>query len=260
MQRPSRKGVGLSETEAHDILFQRMMIWSGLTGDCKSLDGNDLDVTQATQQTPLGTPAGSITGVQSIKHIPAARVYVKSTTDSTTAAPVLLYAAYTQKSNGTTITAPTGTGVTAGTYIDLGIMSTPGKVTYTKSQKKVQTGIDKITQLIYVESRSAMIEFNLDQMDDYLLQQLGFNSSVVTAGSSINFQIGQEDVVNLAMVLVYQNKIDGKEIQWYHPSAAFTVTFETSSDSLAIKCSVELIAFQAAGASLLSLVSTTVFH
>jgi hypothetical protein len=138
-------------------------------------------------------------------------------------------------------------------------MSTPGKVTYTKNQKKVQTGIDKITQLIYVESRSASIEFNLDQMDDYLLQQLGFSSSVITAGSSINFQVGQEDVVNMAMVLVYENKIDGKEIQWYHPSAAFTVTFEASADQLAIKCMVELVAFQASGASLLSLVSTTVF-
>lgn len=207
----------------------------------------------------MGDPTGAVTGVQSIRHIPAARVYVKLAPDSTTAAPVNAYAAYSMKSSGQTITCPTGAGVVAGTYIDLGIMSTPGKVTYTKNQKKVQTGIDKITQLIYVESRSAMVEFTLDQMDDYLLQELGFSSSVITAGSSINFQIGQEDVVNMAMVLVYENKIDGKEIQWYHPSAAFTVTFETSAESLVIKCSVEMIAFQAAGASLLSLVSTTVF-
>jgi hypothetical protein len=216
-------------------------------------------VNRNTQQTPLGTPTGSITGVQSIRHIPAARVYVKSTQDSTTATPVNLYSAYAMKSNGATPTAPTGTGVTAGTYVDLGIMSTPGKVTYTKNQKKVQTGIDKITQLIYVESRSAQMEFNLDQMDDYLLQQLGFQSSVITSGSSINFQIGQEDVVYLAMIMVYQNKIDGKEIQWYHPGAAFTVTFETSAEQVVIKCSVELVAFMAAGANTLSLISTTIF-
>lgn len=216
-------------------------------------------VNKNTQQTPLGTPTGAITGVQSIRHIPAARCYVKVTPDSTTAAPVNLYSAYTQKSNGITPTAPTGAGVGAGTYVDLGIMSTPGKVTYTKNQKKIQTGIDKITQLIYVESRSAMLEFNLDQMDDYLLQQLGFVNSVITSGSSINFQIGQEDVVNLALIMVYQNKIDGKEIQWYHPSAAFTVTFETTADQVAIKCSVELIAFLPAGSTILSLVSTTIF-
>lgn len=197
--------------------------------------------------------------MQSIRHIPAARVYVKTAIDSITITNTSLMSAYTQKSNGTTPTAPVGAGITVGTYVDLGIMSTPGKVTYTKNQKKIQTGIDKITQLIYVESRSAMLEFNLDQMDDYLLQQLGFVSSVITAGSSINFQIGQEDVVTLAMIMVYQNKIDGKEIQWYHPAAAFTVTFETSTDQVVIKCSVELTAFTPAGSSILSLVSTTIF-
>lgn len=216
-------------------------------------------VNKNTQQTPLGNPVGSVTGVQSIRFIPAGRVYVKTSPDSVTAAPVNVYAAYTQKSNGATVVAPAGTGVTAGTYLDLGIMSTPGKLTYNKNQKKIQTGIDKITQLIYVESRDASLEFNLDQLDDYILQQLGFSASVITNGSSINFQIGQEDVVTLAMVVVYQNKIDGKEIQWYHPAAAFTVTFDSSADQLSVKCNVELTAYTAAGASLLSLISTTVF-
>jgi hypothetical protein len=216
-------------------------------------------VNKNTQQTPLGNPTGAVTGVQSIKFIPAGRVYLKSAPDSTTATPVNLYAAYTQKSNGQTITAPVGAGVSMGTYVDLGIMNTPGKLTYNKTQKKVQTGIDKITQLIYVESRDANLEFELDQLDDYLLAQLGFAASVITAGSSVNFQIGQEDVVNAAIVIVYQNKIDGKEIQWYHPSAALTVTFNAAADSLTIKVMCEMIAFQAVGASLLSLISTTVF-
>lgn len=216
-------------------------------------------VNRNTQQTPISNPAGAVTGVQSIKHIPAGRVYIKATTDSITATPVNLYAAYPMKSNGVTPVAPVGAGVTAGTYIDLGIMLTPGKLTYNKVQKKIQTGLDKITQLIYVESRDANLEFELTQLDDYILQQLGFTASVITAGSSINFQIGQEDVVNVAMILVYQNKIDGKELQWYHPAAAFTVSFNQSGDELSVKVQAELVAFQAAGATLLSLVSTTVF-
>jgi hypothetical protein len=216
-------------------------------------------INKNTQQSPLTNPAGAQTGLQSIKFIPAGRVYLKTAPDSTTAAPVNVYAAYTQKSNGQTITAPVGTGVTVGSYVDLGIMLTPGKLTYNKVQKKVQTGLDKITQLIYVESRDANLEFELTQLDDYILQQLGFKASVITAGSSINFQVGQEDVVNCALVVVYQNKIDGKEIQWYHPSAALTVTFNQSGDELSVKVMCELIAFTAAGSSLLSLVSTTVF-
>jgi hypothetical protein len=216
-------------------------------------------VNRNTQQSPITNPAGSVTGTQSIKVIPAGRVYIKTSTDSLTATPVNLYAAYTMKSNGATPVAPVGAGVTAGTYIDLGIMLTPGKLTYNKVQKKIQTGLDKITQLIYVESRDANLEFELTQLDDYILQQLGFTASVITAGSSINFQIGQEDVINVAMILVYQNKIDGKEIQWYHPAAAFTVSFNQSGDGLSVKVQAELVAFQAVGASLLSLVSTTVF-
>lgn len=217
-------------------------------------------VNKNTQQTPLGNPVGAVTGVQSIKFIPAGRVYIKTAPDSLTATPVNVYAAYTQKNNGAaTYNAPVGAGVTAGSYVDLGIMLTPGKLTYTKTQKKIQTGLDKITQLIYVESRDANLEFELTQLDDYILQQLGFTASVITAGSSINFQIGQEEVINCAMVCIYQNKLDGKEIQWYHPSAALTVTFNQNGDELSVKVMAELVAFQASGASLLSLVSTTVF-
>ncbi len=216
-------------------------------------------INKNTQQTPLTNPAGAVTGVQSIKFIPAGRVYLKTTPDSTTAAPVQVYAAYTQKSNGATIVAPVGTGVTGGTYVDMGIMLTPGKLTYNKTQKKVQTGLDKITQLVYIESRDASLEFELTQMDDYVMQKLGFIASVITNGSSINFQIGQEEVVNVALVVVYQNKLDGKEIQWYHPNAALTVSFNQNGDELSVKVSCELIAFQASGSSLLSLVSTTIF-
>lgn len=217
-------------------------------------------VNKNTQQTPLGNPSGANDGVQSIKFIPAGRVYIKTAPDSTTATPVALYAAYSQKSNGQTIVAPVGVGVTPGTYVDLGIMSTPGKLTYNKVQKKVQTGIDKITQLIYVESRDANLEFELDQLDDYILAQLGFVTSVITSGSSVNFQIGQEDVVNVAIVIVYQNKIDGKEIQWYHPSGALTVTFNSAADMLSVKVSCEMIAFQSASSyNILSLISCTTF-
>lgn len=216
-------------------------------------------INKNTQQTPLTTPAGAVTGVQSIKFIPAGRVYLKTSPDSTTAAPVQVYAAYTQKSNGTTVVAPVGAGVTAGTFVDMGIMLTPGKLTYNKTQKKVQTGLDKITQLVYIESRDASLEFELTQMDDYVMQKLGFIASVITNGSSINFQVGQEEVVNVALVVVYQNKLDGKEIQWYHPNAALTVSFNQNGDELSVKVMAELIAFQASGSTLLSLVSTTIF-
>lgn len=203
-------------------------------------------VNNWTTQKPLS--ANGSTGVQSIKHIPAARVFIKAA-DSITATPVLAYAAYTFKTNGVV---PTG-------WTDLGISNGNGKVTYTKTQKKVTTGLDKVTRAVYIEEKTAELEFDLAQLDDYLLTQLGFNASVITAGSTVNFQLGQEDVVEKAVLLVYANKLDGKEIHWYHPAAKLNVTFQESGDEVGVKVVAELTAFTAAGASIDSLVSTTVF-
>jgi hypothetical protein len=67
-----------------------------------------------TQQVPLS--AVGATGIQSIRFIPACRVFLK-TPDSKTAAPVNQMAAYSMKTNGIT---PTG-------WTDTGIMDAPGK-------------------------------------------------------------------------------------------------------------------------------------
>jgi hypothetical protein len=203
-------------------------------------------VNKNTTQTPLA--AAGVTGTQSIKHVPASRVYIKAP-DSTTSAPV--QSNYV-KSNGATPSA-------GGSYIDLGIMTSAGKITYTKNKKKVTTGIDEIVRAVYVDNKSAEIEFNLMQMDDYLLSQLGFTASTIVNGSIINFQLGPEDIVSKALLLVYQNKLDGKEIQWYHPAAQLAVTFEEQNDGIEIKVVADCIGFTPQGAAVDSLLSCTVF-
>lgn len=199
-----------------------------------------------TQQKPM--VALGATGVQSIKVIPACRVFIK-TADITTAAPVNTYAAYSFKTLGLT---PTG-------WTDLGITNGMGKVTYTKNVAKVTTGMDKVVRKTYVSEKSAVCEFDLSQLDDYVMTQLGFNSSVITAGSTVNFQLGQEDVVERALLLVYANKLDGKEIHWYHPAAQMVVNPLETNGELALHVSADLIAFTALGAAVDSLVSCTIF-
>jgi hypothetical protein len=204
-------------------------------------------VNRNTTQTPMTTTG--VTGVQVIKFIPASRVYLKAP-DSVTAAPVNTMAAYSNKSNGAT---PAG-------FTDLGIMNQDAKITYTKNVKKVQTGLDKFVQAVYVGDKTCVIEFSLSQMDEYLMAQLGFTTSTITAGSSVNFQIGQEDVIAKAMIMVFQNKLDGKEIQWYHPAAQLTVTFDSKPEEAAVKVSADCIAFTAAGGyTIQSLLSATIF-
>jgi hypothetical protein len=175
-------------------------------------------------------------------------VFVK-TADSITAAPIYTYTAYAFKTNGVL---PAG-------WTDLGTTSANGKVTYTKNMKKVQTGLDKVTRAIYIDEKSAQIECELTQLDDLLLTTLGFNGSTVVSGSVQNFQLGQEDVVQKALLLVYANKLDGKEIHWYHPGAYINCVFNDAADGVTVKIDAECTAFTAAGATNDSLLSVTVF-
>lgn len=204
-------------------------------------------VNNWTQQVPMS--AVGETGVQSIRHIPASRVFFK-TPDSTTAAPVNIMAAYANKTNGTV---PSG-------WTDGGIMDGVGKVVYTKKIAQIMLGIDKVVAATYVQERSAQITFDLAQLDDQVLQMLGFISSVITPGSSINFQLGQEDVVAKAVLFVYASKLDSKEIQWYHPSGQISADVKNVSDYLVASCTCDLIAFTPAGGyTRQSLVSATIF-
>lgn len=200
-------------------------------------------VNKNTTQTPNATGR---TGAQSIKFIPAPRVYVK-TADSMTAAPVQ---DYFTKSNGVT---PTG-------WTDLGIVKGVAKVTYDQKATEVQTGIDKVTRSAYTSERKAMIDFTLDQLDDVALEQVsGMSASVITSGSVVNYQYGTVDLQQMALLLVVQNKLDGKEWQFYNPNAFINFSFDGANDALGLKVDAILPYFQAVGQTLQSVFSQTIF-
>lgn len=185
-------------------------------------------INRNTTQPGMSTVGN--TGIQVTRFIPGSRVYIKAP-DSTTAAPV---SSYFTKSNGTT---PAG-------WTDLGTTTGPGTVVYTKNKVKVQTGIDKVVRAVYIGEKLANIQMELDQFDDTVLQQMtGLSPSIITAGSIVNFQVGQEDVVQKALLLVCQNKLDGKEIQFYHPSAQISFSVKYSAEQMLIAMDAELIAF-----------------
>jgi hypothetical protein len=203
-------------------------------------------VNNFTTQKPL-TVLGN-TGVQLLGLIPASRVFIKAS-DLDSAAPIHLYSDFSFKTRGQT---PAG-------WKDLGIMDAPGKLTYTKDIAKVQTGIDKVTRKTYAKSKEATLDFSLWQTDDYILSALGFQGSVTTAGSSMTFLIGQEDVFQCALLCVYCNKLDGKELHVYHPNASLSVSFDSSNDKLLTKVSVDLTAFTPEGGTTDALYSLNVF-
>lgn len=201
-------------------------------------------VNKNTTQTPL-TAAGK-TGAQVVRLIPAPRIYVK-TADSITAAPVQTY--YTV-SNGST---PTG-------WTDLGIVSGNAKVIYDKKTAMVKTGIDDYMRSAYVQSKEARIEFDLAQFDDSNIELLtGFTGSVITSGSIVNYQVGQEDLIQKAILVIFQNKLDQKEFQFYNPNAYLNFVFAEGNDGMVLRVTGLLPSFTASGQTAESFLSTTIF-
>lgn len=180
-----------------------------------------------TQQTPV---ASGLTGAQSIKWIDCPRVYVKAVDSSPT--PI------TTKSNGST----------PGSYTDLGIVSGKAKITYTKDKTEIRTGIDNVLRQTFVKQKNASFEFTLSQFDDVVMASLsGLTPSTITAGSVYSFGVGSEDVVSYALLLVSQNKLDGKEWQFYSPNCDVTFNIQDNGDETVFGASGELKAFTFGG-------------
>jgi len=172
------------------------------------------------------TASGS-TGVQSVKFIAAPRVYIKAVDSTPT--PV------TTKSNGSL---PAG-------WTDLGIVNGLAKVTYSKSTKEVRTGLEQVLRSEYIDKKTGNFEAELAQFDDVVISNLtGLTASVITSGSLVQFGLGQEGIVNKAVLLVTQNILDGKEIQLYNPNSLINLSYNTSGDEASVKIMAEFLFFQ----------------
>jgi len=187
-----------------------------------------------TSQAPMLTSGK--TGAQSIKWIPADRIYIKAA-DVTIDTPVQNYVT---KSNGTT---PTG-------WTDLGSLDGNVKVTYTQNVAKVTTGVDEYLRGAYLKSKGGQLDFSLTQTDDVTLEQIsGLSASVITPGSIVSYQVGSTDMNQVALLVVSQNKLNGKEMQFYNPNAFVTFNYDISGDSMVLKCQAFVPFFVAQGAT-----------
>ena len=180
-------------------------------------------VNKNTTQTPI---TSGLTGTQVVKFIDAPRVYIKAV--DSTASPV------TVKSNGST---PSG-------WTDLGIVDGKVAITYEKELNEVRTGIDNILRASYVRQRTGSFEFSLSQFDDVVLKEVsGITPATVQSGSIMQFSVGGEDVVQRALLLVVQNKLDGKEWQFYHPNAFLSFNIADNGDFTVVRAKGDLPAF-----------------
>jgi hypothetical protein len=216
-------------------------------------------VNKNTQGTPI-SGVGRLSS-QSIRHVEAPRLYLLATSAGSTTTDLLINCPvqnYFVKSNGATPTI-LGSGST-NQWLDLGIVEGFLKVGYTKKVQEIKTGIDKVFRTAYVNEKVGTFECSLSQFSDYVLEKVsGLTASVITAGSIINYQAGQEDLNQCGILLVSQNKLDGQEWQFFNPNAFINFVYEEKGDALMLKMTAILPFFTAVGQTTQSMFSTTVF-
>lgn len=203
-------------------------------------------VNRNTTQSPMS--ATGLTGRQVVKWIPASRIYVK-TADSVDAAPVQNYF---NLSNGTT---PNG-------WTDLGTVNQPGIKLVTDSKVvQVTTGPLSALRSAYYSNKGMHATFELSQVDDILISILTGNTpTTLSNNAGVYWDIGSEGVVQMAILIVAQDMLTGKEFQLYNPNAYMTFGFGDDTDgSLALSVEAYFPYFTPQGASVECQLLQTIF-
>lgn len=141
---------------------------------------------------------------------------------------------------------------------DLGIIKdSQVQLAYTKEIKPVETGIEKVLRGTYSMSKKCTATFTLEQFDlatlalvtDLSVQDV--KKTVLTVETTIGgkMHIGQDDVVEKALLFLGTNKVDGKEYQHYCKKASLTYNIEQADDSRVLKVDAMFYAFLPAGES-----------
>jgi hypothetical protein len=133
-------------------------------------------------------------------------------------------------------------------FTDMGVvMGSKVQFTYTKDIKYVETGIEKVRRGAYTMGKTAQAVFSLEQYDLDTLSLLT-GQSITTVGSiGGKMQIGQDDIVNKALVFMGTNKVDGKEHIMYCKQANIAWNIEDNGDARVIKVTADLYPFVATG-------------
>lgn len=198
-------------------------------------------VNKNTTQTPISTVGH--TGQQSVKFIPAPRVYLQNP-NSLFQAPYFAVA-----SQGNT---PYG-------WTDLGIVDGNAQVNYNHSTAEVATGLEGNLRTVVTTGKSAQITFSLQQFDDVVFEQITGELPNVVNSSVVSYGLGTQTLKQAALLLVVQNKLDGKEWQFYNPAALLNFNLTTGTDSMELQVVGYLPAFQVVGQTKEQLMSVTCF-
>jgi hypothetical protein len=199
-----------------------------------------ITVNKNTTQNP--SVAQGRTGQQSLRFIPAPRVYIAPPDYSPVPGTVF----------------PLSNGSTPSAFTDLGVVTGNASVQITRATAPVFSGVDKIQTGVVSQGISGGVSFSLSQMDDFLLEQLSGTGPAYTSTGYANYQIGGQNLTPAALLLVVQNKLDGKEWQFYNPTALLSFSFDNQSDAMGLKVSGILPAYATSLGGPKSILSITI--
>lgn len=121
-------------------------------------------------------------------------------------------------------------------------------------------GLENTLRYAYLASLGASMSFTLGQVDDKILQQVsGLLPSVITQGSIVSYPLGSANLNQLAILLVMQDKLTGKETQFYNPKAYIAFDFDYTPDAKVLKCQAFLPFFTPINTTVDSVFSVTIF-
>lgn len=135
-----------------------------------------------------------------------------------------------------------------GAWVDLGIVK-DSRVTlnYTKDIKYVETGIEKVRRGAYTLGKTAEASFMLEQYDiDSVALLTGLTIQAVGGIGGV-LHIGQDDVVERALLFIGTNKLDGKEHHIYCKKGVVVFQVQQEDDRRLLAATASLYPFVSTG-------------
>jgi hypothetical protein len=131
---------------------------------------------------------------------------------------------------------------------DLGVvMNSRVNLAYTKDIRYVETGIEKVRRGAYSLGKTAECTFTLEQFDLTIMERItGLTQDVVGANSG-KLHLGQDDIVERALLFIGVNKVDNKEHHVYCKKGTISFNLNQEDDARVIQVTASLYPFVPSG-------------
>lgn len=140
--------------------------------------------------------------------------------------------------------------------MDLGVVKDSKiSLVYTKTVKDVSTGIEKVRRGSYTTDKKCTASFTLEQYDLPQIENLSGLSGEAVGSIGSKIQLGQDDLVERALLFIGTNKVDGKEVQHYSKKASVNWSVVESAEIRELKVDCDFYSFLAAGETVESYVT-----